>query len=98
MNSIVSSNWFSTTWRELQGIDRYLQMLVVALLFIGFIAMVSASVEHAAGRYGDAFFFAKRYFLHFGVGLTLSLLVYLAPVAVWERSSWLLLLIGFLLL
>lgn len=98
MNSVVSHSWFSTTWRELQGIDRYLQMLVVALLFIGFIAMVSASVEHAASRYGDAFFFAKRYFLHFGVGLALSLLMFTVPVAVWERSSWLLLLVGFLLL
>ncbi|AKH68894.1 cell division-specific peptidoglycan biosynthesis regulator FtsW [Spongiibacter sp. IMCC21906] len=93
MTSMVSQ-----TWRELQSVDRVLQLLLVALLFVGFVAMVSASVEHAAGRYGDAFFFAKRYFFHFSIALVVSVVMYLTPIDAWERSSWLWLLIGFVLL
>lgn len=91
-------NAVSQVWDEVRAVDRMLQLLVVALLFVGFIAMVSASVEHAAGRYGDAFFFAKRYFLHFSIGAVVSMVMYLTPVRVWEQSSWLLLLMGFVLL
>lgn len=85
-------------WSELQAFDRTLQLLFVALLFVGFIAMTSASVEHAAGRYGDAFFFAKRYFLHFAIAASAMMVMYFTPLVVWQRSGWLLLLLGFLLL
>ncbi len=78
--------------------DRHLQLLLIALLAVGFVAMTSASVEHAASRYGDAFFFAKRYGMHVTLALGLSAVMYLTPVEIWERSGWLWLLIGFLLL
>ncbi|NKI18882.1 putative lipid II flippase FtsW [Spongiibacter sp. KMU-166] len=78
--------------------DQVLQLLVVALLIIGFIAMTSASIEVAASRYGDAFYFAKRYAAHFCVAFALAVAVYSTPVEVWQRSGWLWLLLGFLLL
>lgn len=92
------NNLAAHSLQEIRSVDRVLQLLLVALLFVGFVAMVSASVEHAAGRYGDAFFFAKRYFLHFSIAVGAGLVMYLVPVEVWERSSWLWLLIGFVLL
>ncbi len=88
----------ASIWQEIQLMDRHLQLLLVALLAVGFVAMTSASVEHAASRYGDTFFFAKRYGMHISLALVLGAVMYLTPVAVWERSGWLWLLIGFLLL
>lgn len=88
----------ASLWREVQLMDRHLQLLLLALLAVGFVAMTSASVEHAASRYGDTFYFAKRYGMHFTLALGLSAVMYLSPVSFWERSGWLWLLIGFLLL
>lgn len=88
----------ASLWREVQLMDRHLQLLLLALLAVGFVAMTSASVEHAASRYGDTFYFAKRYGMHFILALGLSAVMYLSPVSFWERSGWLWLLIGFLLL
>ncbi|MGJ8686520.1 MAG: putative lipid II flippase FtsW [Spongiibacteraceae bacterium] len=85
-------------WLELHNFDRQLQWLLVALLVIGFIAMSSASVEHAASRYGDAFYFAKRYLLHLTVASSFGVVMYLTPINVWERTGWIWLFIGFLLL
>lgn len=85
-------------WLELHNFDRQLQWLLVALLVIGFIAMSSASVEHAASRYDDTFFFAKRYLLHLTVASSFSAVMFLTPVNVWERTGWIWLFIGFLLL
>jgi cell division protein FtsW len=90
--------YLSNSLLDLQRFDRHLQLLLVALIALGFIAMTSASIEHAASRYGDMFFFAKRYFLHFSLAFVVSVLMYLTPVDVWERTGWLWLLFGFLLL
>ncbi|WP_373082567.1 putative lipid II flippase FtsW [Zhongshania sp.] len=92
------SGYIQQRWTELGNYDRHLQLLLLALLAIGFVAMTSASVEHAASRYGDAFFFAKRYFFHFSLAFCLSMVMYLTPVDLWERTGWLWLLFGFLLL
>ncbi|MDF1692994.1 MAG: putative lipid II flippase FtsW [Zhongshania sp.] len=92
------TTYMQSRWTELRQFDRHLQLLLVALLVIGFIAMTSASVEHAASRYGDAFFFAKRYFFHFSLAFGLSVVMYLTPVELWERTGWLWLLFGFVLL
>jgi cell division protein FtsW len=83
------------TWSSLHQIDRLLQLLVLALLVIGFLAMVSASVEHAGSRYGDSFFFAKRYVFHFTLAVSAGLVMYSVPIAFWERTGWLWLLLGF---
>jgi cell division protein FtsW len=90
--------YLSNSLLDLQRFDRHLQLLLVALIALGFIAMTSASIEHAASRYGDMFFFAKRYFFHFSLAFVVSVLMYLTPVDVWERTGWLWLLFGFLLL
>ena len=83
---------------ELKLFDRHLQLILVALLVVGFVAMTSASVEHAASRYDDAFYFAKRYLFHFSLAAIISVIMYLTPIDVWERSGWLLLLFGFVVL
>ncbi len=83
-------------WQELQQIDRYLQLLLVLMVSVGFLAMVSASVDFADKRYGDSLFFAKRYLLHFCLASLAGFVMYSMPVTFWQRTSWLWLLLGFL--
>ena len=48
-------SYLSNSIAEVKQFDRHLQLIIVALLVVGFVAMTSASVEHAASRYDDAF-------------------------------------------
>ena len=80
------------------AIDRTFIALVWALLLIGFVAMTSASIEFADRRYGDAFFFANRYGIYMLLAGILAVLTFQVPMDTWRRSSWLLLLLGFVLL
>lgn len=83
---------------DVRSIDKTFLMLVWALLLIGFVAMTSASIEFADRRYGDAFFFAKRYGIYLMLASVLAILTYQVPMESWRKSSWLLLLLGFVLL
>lgn len=80
------------------AIDRTFVVLVMTLLLVGFVAMTSASIEFADRRYGDAFFFAKRYGIYLLLASVLAVLTYQVPMDAWRKSSWLLLLLGFVLL
>lgn len=83
---------------DVSSIDRGFIVLVWALLLIGFVAMTSASIEFADRRYGDGFFFAKRYGIYLLLASILALMTYQVPMETWRKSSWLLLLLGFVLL
>ena len=78
--------------------DRYLLLSLVALLVVGFIAMSSASIEFASAKYGNPFFHMIRYALHLSIGIVAGLLVYRVPMAFWQRTGWLWLMVGFVLL
>lgn len=71
---------------------------VVGLLIIGLIAMGSASVEYAVHTYGNAFSFVQRYLFHFAVGTLLACAVIRVPMSLWQRTGWLWLLTGLVLL
>lgn len=81
-----------------EHLDGLLAGLVAALLVIGFIAMTSASIEFANRQYGDGFFFAKRFGIYLVLASVLAVLIYQVPMDTWRNSSWLLLLVGFVLL
>lgn len=83
---------------DARSVDRTFVALVWALLLIGFVAMTSASIEFADRRYGDAFYFAKRYGIYLVLASVLAILTYQVPMETWRKSSWLLLLLGFVLL
>lgn len=81
-----------------EPLDKWLLLATVALLAIGFVAMSSASVEFAAARYGNPFFHSVRYLFHLTLGLVAAAVTFQVPVRVWQRTGWLWLLAGFLLL
>lgn len=79
-------------------IDPVLSLSAIALIFIGFIAMTSASVEFSAERYGSPFFHSIRYLFHLAVALVVAMAAYRVPMNVWERFGPVLLFFGLALL
>lgn len=69
-----------------------------ALLVIGFVAMASASIEYSAATYDNPFFHVQRYGVHLTLGALAAAMAWRLPMAFWERTSWLWLMVGLSLL
>lgn len=82
----------------LQRDATWLLCSVVALTLIGLVGMGSASVEFAVDTYGGPFAFVQRYLFHMGLGMLAGFAVYRVPVATWQRTGWLWLCLGLVLL
>lgn len=70
----------------------------VALLVIGVIMISSASMDMAAETVGNSYHYVIRQLLFAGMGCVLAIVAVNVPVSWWERSGWLLLGIGLLVL
>ena len=78
-----------------------LPMLVitsVALLVIGVVMISSASMDMAAATMGNSYHYVIRHLLFAGLGCVAALIAVNVPVAWWERSGWLLLGVGLMVL
>lgn len=84
--------------QRISMMDPALALSAMALVFIGFIAMTSASVEFAAEKYGSPFFHSIRYSFHLGVALLVAIAAYCVPMNVWQRVGPLVLFFGLALL
>ncbi|MDX9873368.1 MAG: putative lipid II flippase FtsW [Spongiibacteraceae bacterium] len=82
----------------LHGDATRLALSALALLVIGLLAMASASIEFSARTYGNPFFHVQRYGFHLALGLFAAFLTWRMPIAFWERTSWIWLMIGLTLL
>lgn len=71
-----------------------LLLSALALVAIGFLAMSSASVDYSAQTYGNPFFHVYRYLFHLALALLGAAVVYRVPMATWQRTGWLWLLVG----
>ena len=82
-----------------QGIivDPVIVSLTSALLLIGLVMVTSASVTLGA-RDGDPFYFLERQLAFSGVGVFCAILALRLPTQVWERLSFLLLIVAIVLL
>lgn len=69
-----------------------------SLLLIGIIMIASASVDMAAQNLDNPYYYVSRQIIYAVMGIALALLVINVPLAWWERSGWLLLGIGLLVL
>lgn len=78
--------------------DRWLLISIISLLFIGFIAMSSASIEFASEQYNDPFFHVVRYLFHLCIGVVGGLVILQIPMSFWQRTGWIWLFVGFTLL
>lgn len=82
----------------LQKEANWLLLSAGALLLIGLIAMGSASVEYAVHTYGNAFAFVQRYLFHVALGTLAAIVVIRVPMSVWQRTGWVWLVTGLVLL
>lgn len=70
----------------------------VALLVMGIVMISSASMDMAAETLGNSYHYVIRQVLFAGLGCVMALVAVNIPIAWWERSGWLLLGIGMLVL
>lgn len=82
----------------LQREATWLLCSVVALVLVGLIGMGSASVEYATETYGGPFALVQRYLFHTCLGLLAAFAVYRTPMATWQRTGWMWLCLGLVLL
>lgn len=79
-------------------IDVLLGSVLLALLLIGYVAMVSASVEFARTAYDNPMHHMQRHGVYLVLALAAGLLAYQVPINALHRHGWWLLLLGVVLL
>lgn len=70
----------------------------VALLLVGVVMIGSASMDTAALNMDSAYYYIGRQFVYALLGIGVALVVANVPLSWWERSGWLLLGVGLLVL
>ncbi len=79
-------------------VDQVILGSSLLLLLLGWVMVASASSEIAARNYGTPFWYATRHFIYLFIGLVAGAAAIMLPIRVWQKSSWILLLLSFLLL
>ncbi len=78
--------------------DPILTGIALTILIFGLIMVASASVSLADQQTGNAFYYLERQLVFALVGVGAAFFAYQIPLALWQRSGFLLLLFGLLLL
>ena len=78
--------------------DRLLVLVVAAIVGLGLLMVVSASITAADRELGQPFFYLTRQIIYLGIGIGVALGCLLVPMDVWERSSPIMLIVAYLLL
>ena len=84
--------------QEARGVDMPLLFLAGLILTIGLIMVASASITLADKTTGSPFYFLLRQLAFLVVGTGCGVLMYNLPLAWWQRSGYLLLMLAFALL
>jgi len=75
------------------AMDKGLLLVVTSLLSLGLIMVASSSLDFAASKYGDPWYFVKKQGIYLLIGISGGVLVASIPSMVWQKySGWLLLL------
>ncbi len=85
------------SFSELQ-LDKMVLLSAISLALMGVVMVASSSVGYAEYHHGDPLSLAKRHLLYLALGVSFASAAFLVPIRVWERCSWVLLLVGMLLL
>ena len=70
-----------------QGIDKWILIVSVILLCIGFIAVTSASIMESTIKYGDAWYQAKKHGMSIGMSLVCGLICLSIRSSFWKNRS-----------
>jgi len=83
---------------EARGMDMPLLFIAGLILTIGLIMVASASISLADKTTGSPFYFLTRQLVFAAAGAGAGVMMYLLPLAWWQRSGYLLLMLAFALL
>ena len=101
ISSRVTDNLQAPDMRGLLSDMRPLPLLVIsasALLVMGVVMISSASMDMAAETLGNSYHYVLRQLIFAGLGLLAALVAVNVPVAWWQRSGFLLLIVALVLL
>lgn len=94
-------NIASPLYGSVQGfrrLDFSLYATVAVLISIGLVMVASSSLDFAAERYHDTWFFVRKQVTFLAMGLVGGLVILAVPMSVWNKYSGLLLILAFFLL
>ena len=101
ISSRVTNNLQAPDMKGLLSDMRPLPLLVIsasALLVMGVVMISSASMDMAAETLGNSYHYVLRQLIFAGLGLLAALVAVNVPVAWWQRSGFLLLMVALILL
>nr|WP_252738344.1 putative lipid II flippase FtsW [Saccharophagus degradans] len=78
--------------------DFSLYATVAILISVGIVMVASSSLDFAAERYHDTWFFVRKQITFLAMGLVGGLVILAVPMSVWNKYSGLLLILAFFLL
>jgi len=81
-----------------EEMDRLLIVVVAALLSLGLLMVLSASITAADREIGEPFYYLLRQTVYLGLGMAAGVACLWVPMRFWERSSVILLILAYLLL
>lgn len=81
-----------------EEMDRLLIVVVAALLSLGLLMVLSASITAADREIGEPFYYLLRQTAYLGLGMAAGVACLWVPMRFWERSSVILLVLAYLLL
>ncbi|MBU2984524.1 putative lipid II flippase FtsW [Saccharophagus degradans] len=94
-------NIASPLYGSVQGfrrLDFSLYATVAILISVGIVMVASSSLDFAAERYHDTWFFVRKQITFLAMGLVGGLVILAVPMSVWNKYSGLLLILAFFLL
>lgn len=94
-------NIASPLYGSVQGfrrLDFSLYATVAILISVGIVMVASSSLDFAAERYHDTWFFVRKQLTFLAMGLVGGLVILAVPMSVWNKYSGLLLILAFFLL
>ena len=83
---------------DYKATDAWLLCAFIALMILGGVMMVSASIAYAEGNYGDPLFHLYRHLFYVAAGLLAAMVCLLLPMQFWQRWSAVFLLFAVVLL
>lgn len=79
-------------------LDSRLLIAACSLLLIGWVMVMSASMEIAGTNTGQPFYYAVRHLIYLMLGISAAIVVLQIPMSFWQKYDWVFLLLGFVLL
>ena len=97
MSTLIGLRQFSVFPEKLRA-DRFLLIVLILLVSMGYVMMGSASMEFASQKYGDPWYHIVRQGVFLLLGFAVLIATVYVPLQQWQRASSFLLIVAYLLL